>query len=69
MASGLFCVTGPRHFVLGFELGADNGVEGVILGVQVESLLSPLAHCLITAEDISGDPLCRWKFLAEIESV
>jgi hypothetical protein len=60
-------VTGPRHFELGIELGADNGVEDVILDVQVVSLLNPLAHCLITAEDISGDPLYRWKFLAETE--
>jgi hypothetical protein len=67
MASGLFCVTGLRHFEPGIELGADNGVEGVILGVQVVSLLNSLAHCLVTAEDISGDPPYRWKFLAKTE--
>jgi hypothetical protein len=33
-------VTEPRHFKLGMELSADNGVEGVILGVQVIRLLN-----------------------------
>jgi len=35
MASGFFCVTGPWDLELGFELGADDGVEGVIVDLPV----------------------------------
>jgi hypothetical protein len=40
-------VTGPRDLELGFELGADDGVEGVIVDLQVIGLLDPLAQGLV----------------------
>jgi hypothetical protein len=47
MASGVFCVTGPRHFALGVQLGAEDGREGVILDVQVGMRRNPLAQGVI----------------------
>jgi hypothetical protein len=43
MASGVFGVTGPRHFACGVTRGADDGVEGVIIDLQVVRRLNPRA--------------------------
>jgi hypothetical protein len=40
-------VTGPRPFAVGFQLGTDDGVEGVIIAVPVVVLLNPLAQGFI----------------------
>jgi hypothetical protein len=65
MASGFFGVTGPRHFELGVEGGADNGGEGVGVDVQVVSLLNPLAHCLMggKASGLPGNLLQRGQYV------
>jgi hypothetical protein len=43
-ASGCFGVTGPWDLELGVELGADDGVEGVIVDLPVIGRLDPLAQ-------------------------
>src|SRR5882724_2692396 len=50
MASGFFCVAGPRYLELGFESGANDRVEGVIGDVQLVALLDPLPHSLVRGE-------------------
>jgi hypothetical protein len=47
MASGFFGVAGPRDLEPGVAPGADNGVERVIVDVQLIALFDPLAQRLI----------------------
>jgi len=47
MASGFFCVTGPWHLELGVASGTHDGVERVIIDIQVVNLLDPLAQGFI----------------------
>ncbi len=47
MASGFLSVTGPRPCEFGFKLAADHRGNGVIVDVQVVSLLHPLAQGFI----------------------
>ena len=47
MASGFFGVAGPRDLEPGVEPGADNGVERVIVDVQLIAWFDPLAQRLI----------------------
>jgi hypothetical protein len=55
MASGFFCVTGPRHLEFRIEPGADDGVEGVIIDLQMMRVLNLLAQRFIGGE--TGRPL------------
>jgi hypothetical protein len=43
-------VTGPWHLELGVELGADDGVQGVIVDLQMMGLLDPLVQRFIGGE-------------------
>src|SRR5262245_37818191 len=47
IASGFFCVARPRHLEFGLEPGAHDGVERVILDIEVHRLLDPLSEGLI----------------------
>lgn len=49
MAAGFFCVTGLRHLELRLKSRPDDGVEGVVVDVQVMGLFDPL-----TQVDIGG---------------
>ena len=44
MASGCFCVAGPRHFELGPEVHADQRVQGLVLDLHAVRPLYPLAQ-------------------------
>ena len=55
MASGFFGVTRPWDLELGFELGADDGVEGVIMDLPVVGLIDPLAQGFVGGQ-ASGLP-------------
>jgi hypothetical protein len=50
MASGVCCVTGPRPLELRVEPGADDGVERVIVDLQMVSLLDPWAQRFLGGE-------------------
>jgi hypothetical protein len=50
MASGCCWVTGPWDLELGCELGADKGVEGVIVDLPVRGLLDPLAQGFVRGQ-------------------
>jgi hypothetical protein len=47
MASRFLGVTGARHFELGAEARAHNGVERLVFGLHVMSLCHLLAQCFI----------------------
>jgi hypothetical protein len=44
MAAGFFCVTGPRHLELRLKARPHDGVERVLVDVQVRGLCNPLTQ-------------------------
>jgi hypothetical protein len=52
-------VTGPWDLERGFELGVDDGVEGVIADLSVRGLLDPLAQGFVRGK--AGGLLERWR--------
>ena len=59
MASGLFGGTGPWDLELGFERGADDGGEGVIVDFAGIGLRDPRAQGFVSGT--AGGVLERWR--------